>query len=139
MFHNKRKGSIEERASATGDYRGLRVVIHNLPCVRDPASGRRSYAYPDFGAEFRDRFNEAIGHEPYWGLSRGGVSEAMTALEAGGVVRGRVVLRGRDPIDVEVSGWPVNAPKVSSNRRRQFDSDLSDGIIAAFDSVQLKP
>jgi hypothetical protein len=139
VFHRKKRDWIEETVTASGDFHGLHVVIRGMPCLRDPATSRRGYAYPDFGAEFRDGFDDAIGHESYGGLSRGGASEAMAALEAGGVLRGSVVLRGRDPIEVEVSGWPVNARTVSSNRRRQFDSDLSDAIIAAFDSVQLKP
>jgi hypothetical protein len=144
IFRKKRRGWIEETVAATGDYRGLRVVIRGMPCLRDPATGRRGYVYPDFGAEFRESFDDAIGHESYagraWaGLSRRGISEAMAELETGGVVRGTVVLRGGDPIEVEVSGWPVNAPKLFRNRREQFDHDLGEAIVAAFDSVQLDP
>ena len=138
MFHRKRRGWIEETVTASGDSHGLRVTIHDMPCLRDPATGRRGYAYGDFGVQFREGIDAAIGHEPYGGLTRGGASEAMTSLEAGGVIRGKA-LRGRDPIDIEISGWPANARKVSFNPRRQFDPDLSDEIIAAFEAVQLKP
>jgi hypothetical protein len=46
-----------------------------MPSLRDPARGRRGYAFPDLGSEFRGKLNEAIA----------GLRNAMGVLEAGGI------------------------------------------------------
>lgn len=123
IFRRKRTDWIPETiACAGGDYADLHVVVRDMPSLRDPATGRRAYAFPDLGSEFRGKLNEAIG----------GRRNAMGVLEAGGIVRATVVLSRGDQIKVESTGRPAS-------RARQFDSDLSDALIAAFRSVHLRP
>jgi hypothetical protein len=123
IFRRKRTGWISETiAYAGGDYGDLHVVVADMPCLRDPATGRREYAFPDLGSEFRGKLNEAIA----------GLRNAMGVLEAGGIVRATVVLSRGDQIKVEITGRLASRP-------RQFDSYLSDALIAAFRSVHRRP
>jgi hypothetical protein len=123
IFSRKRTDWIPETiAYAGGNHADLHIVVHDMPCLRDSATGRRGYAFVEFGSEFRCKLNEAIG----------GLRNAMGVIEAGGIVRASVVLSRGDQIKVEITGRPASRP-------RQFDSDLSDALVAAFRSVHLRP
>lgn len=123
VFSRNRTDWIPETiAYAGGDHADLHLVVRDMPCLRDPATGRRGYVFVDFGSEFRRKLNEAIG----------GLRNAMGVLEAGGIVRATVVLSRGDQVKVDIAGR-------SASRPRQFDSDLSDALIAAFRSTHLGP
>jgi hypothetical protein len=122
IFRRKRDDWVPETVSeASGDHGDLHVVLRNLPCLRDPATGRRSFVDKGFGWEFRGKLSAAI--DP--------VDDAMAVLGAGGRFVATVGLARGDQVQVEITGRPGKRP-------RQFESDLSDALIDAFESIQLE-
>lgn len=118
----RREWVPEPLAELHGSYEHLNVTVRNLPCRRDAKSGTRKYAYSDFGNDFLMALHEQLGD----------FERLCAKLKAGASVHAFIKLPSYSPIVVEVSGTPGSS-------RRQFDSDLSDALIAAFKSVQLKP
>ena len=110
----------ETLAELRGAYQNLKVTIRNVPCLHDAKSGDRKYAYADFGYDFLMKLHEQLGD---FQLLR-------AKLKTGASVQTFVRLPSYPPITVELVGTP-------SDSHREFDSDLADALIKAFENAWL--
>ncbi len=108
--------------SMTGTYDGLSVTVRNFPCLRDAATGSRTYPYKDFGNEFINALGKELGDH----------AELRNVLGAGAGKTVVVVLPKITAIEVSLMGSP-------STTRHQLDSSLADALIVAFESKGIKP
>jgi hypothetical protein len=106
----------------TGAHDGLSVTVRNFPCLRDSATGSRTYRYPNFGSEFINGVAKELGD----------YQELRNVLDAKAGKTVVVVLPKLPAIEVSLMGSP-------STSSRQLDSNLADAMIAAFESQGLKP
>lgn len=119
----RRKNAVAETIDeARATLGGIWVTIKNIPCVRVAKNGERIFAYSDFGYEFLTQLQKKLDD----------TSLTIEKLKAGSTIQTSISLRDYSPIIVEVTGLPASTP-------RQFDSDLADVLIEAFNSVQLRP
>jgi len=105
-----------------GVYGGIHVVISNLPYRLDRLRGKRTYAYPDFGAEFIDQLHSKLGD----------FEQLRRALAVSGSKTVFIELRELPEFQVEITGS-------ISEKKRQFYSDIADALIEAFQSQGISP
>ena len=118
----KRKWQQATLEKLRGNFQGLSVSLSNVPCRIDDISGVLSYPYPDFGAEFIGEFHRQIG----------AFEQVQEQLASHTTIMAIVSLRDYKPINVELCGTPPKS-------RQQYDSDVADAILAAFNEKGLKP
>jgi len=118
---DRREWRPETLTELRGSYQQRKVRIRNVPCLHDAKSGRRKYAYSDFGNDFLMGLHEQLGD----------FELLCTKLRTGAPAQAFVKVSSYSPIMVELTG-------TSNSSRRQFDSDLADALIEAFKSVGLR-
>lgn len=105
-----------------GSFDGLKVTMHNFPCLREPVSEARTFAFPDFGRKLIDAVVKDLGQ----------FDELQKVLNGGAGKTVVMKLHDLAPFEVSVAGK-------CSDSDRQFQSDLGDALIAAFESKSIKP
>ena len=118
----KRSWQHEAVDELRGSEGSLSIILTNVSCLRDSASGDRKYAWPDFGHDFLFALYEDIG----------GGNQAHARLGLGSSIVTSVRLKQGPAIGVEISGKP-------SGNVRSFESDIADAIINAFASGGIRP
>lgn len=118
----RREWKPETLTEVRGSFHQLAVTVHNVPCLFDAMSGRRKYAYSEFGNDFLKGLHEQLGN----------FDLLCAKLRAGISAHAYVKVSFYPLIQVDLVGTPDGS-------RRQFDSDLADTLIEAFKSVGLRP
>jgi len=93
----------------------LKVVMNNLPCLHDPTSGERKFAFAEFGSELLENL----------------CAEQLTDLDH---VR-RIVSTGRKTVSVQLRDQPPVVVHVTGQIPQdpeRFYSDLADCLVIAF-------
>ncbi len=121
-WFKKRSWKPELLPELKGQEGHLIVRLTNLPCLRDDVTGDRKYIFTDFGYDFLMAFHEAIG----------GAKHAHSRLVAGSAITGDVRLPQQPRIGIEMHGKP-------HDRVRNFESDIADALINAYESAGLRP
>jgi hypothetical protein len=114
---NKKSWQHEVLEELRGSEGNLSVRLTTMPCLRHAASGDRKYAWSDFGHDLLLALHDAIG----------GAEHAHSRLSAGSSVAASIRLKQGPEIGVEISGKP-------SSSVRNFESDIADALISAFES-----
>jgi hypothetical protein len=98
----------------------LKVVLYNLPCLRDPTDGTRKFLFHDFGSQLLE--NLCADH-----LAD---IEHVRRLLSTGAKTVYVRLRDLPPVVVNLTGQVAQDPE-------QFCSDLADCLVVAFRAEQI--
>ena len=93
----------------------LKIVMNNLPCLHDPQSGKRKFAFSTFGSELL----ENLCAEQLVDLDH------VRRIVSTGHKTVYVQLRNQPPVAVHVAGQIPLDPD-------QFYSDLADCLVIAF-------
>ena len=136
-------GRLDEIRGRAGD---VTVILHGLT-VRDTPEGRR-FPYGDFTAQFLQALHERLTKPRGGGVFRPGIScrSCRTKLDERWTrpvgVATEVALGRIPPIQVDLAMPGIVCPSCGTQMVRMHDrnveSDLSDALIAAFDSVALR-
>jgi hypothetical protein len=117
----RREWVPETLAELKGSFAGLHVRMANVPCLREKEGTRCKFPYSDFGFEFLNRLHEQLG-----------ASDSLaTRLNMGIPAKALIKLRSYPAMTVEIRGK-------ASLDIGQFQSDIADALLAAFDSVELR-
>ena len=117
----KKEWKPETLPRMVGTFGDICVVVSNFPCRVDKLSGKRTYAYSDFGCEFINELHNKLG-EP---------EQLRRTVTAAGSKKVLVKLRNLPIFEVEIAG---SIP----SEKGQFYSDIADALIDAFRSQNIK-
>jgi hypothetical protein len=137
-------GHLDTIAGRAGD---VAVILHGLT-YRDTRSGRR-FPYGEFGPDFIEALHRGLVRPRGGGLFRTRISCPSCDTELDDHQRvpvdaaTDVALRRIPPIGVDVTMPGLVCPRCGTRvvcmHDRNVESDLSDALIAAFDSAGVKP
>lgn len=117
----RRKWIPETVAEMRGTYRDLHVMVRNVQCLREEQGVGRKYPYPNFGFKFLNKLHEQLGR----------VDAIAAQLNTGAPANALITLQSYPPISVELRGKP-------DRKMDQFQSDIADGLLEVFKSVDLR-
>ena len=118
----KRQWADEVLEELNGKYGAISIVLKNFPCRVDQSSNERRFSYPEFGQELISTLmNRELQN----------LDQLRQTIAFGSSKSVSVKLRDLPTIGITVSGTP-------SSSDRQFQSDIADALIAAFESKNIR-